>query len=225
MNYAITIDGPAASGKSTIAKRIAERLNITYIDTGAMYRGVTLAVLNQEVSIEDTAAIRQILETLDFEFRYIEDVQHLWLNGVDVTQDIRSVMVSQNVSAVSALNFVREDLVEKQRQMAESTSVVMDGRDIGTVVLPDAEYKFFFVASPEVRAQRRYDENIARGLNEQSFEELKADIIKRDEYDSNRTHSPLKKAEDAIEIDTGHLSIEENMQLVLDYVESGLANK
>lgn len=223
MNYAIAIDGPAASGKSTVAKQIAERLNITYIDTGAMYRGVTLAVLNQHVSLEDTEAIREILKTLDFEFRYIDASQHLWLNGEDVSQAIRSVLVSQNVSAVSALDFVREDLVEKQRQMAESTSVVMDGRDIGTVVLPEAEYKFFFVASPDVRAQRRYDENIKRGLTEQSFEELRTDIIKRDDYDSTRTHSPLKKAEDAIEIDTGDLSIEENVQAVLSYVE--LKNK
>lgn len=223
MNYAIAIDGPAASGKSTVAKQIAERLNITYIDTGAMYRGVTLAVLNQHVSLEDTEAIREILKTLDFEFRYIDASQHLCLNGEDVSQAIRSVLVSQNVSAVSALDFVREDLVEKQRQMAESTSVVMDGRDIGTVVLPEAEYKFFFVASPDVRAQRRYDENIKRGLTEQSFEELRTDIIKRDDYDSTRTHSPLKKAEDAIEIDTGDLSIEENVQAVLSYVE--LKNK
>lgn len=219
MEFAIAIDGPAASGKSTIAKRIAEKLNITYIDTGAMYRAVTLAVLKEHVPLDDTSALRELLNTLIFEFRYVDGTQHLWLNGEDVTQAIRSVEVSQRVSEVSALDFVRENLVKKQQQMAQATSVVMDGRDIGTVVLPNAEYKFFFVASPDVRAQRRFDENKERGLTNQSFEELKADIIKRDDYDSNRLHSPLKKADDAIEIDTGYMSIDENVQEVLKYIE------
>lgn len=219
MEFAIAIDGPAASGKSTIAKRIAEKLNITYIDTGAMYRAVTLAVLKEGVSLDDTSALRDLLDALVFEFSCEDGVQHLWMNGEDVTQAIRSVEVSQRVSEVSALDFVRENLVKKQQQMAQATSVVMDGRDIGTVVLPNADYKFFFIASPDVRAQRRFDENKERGLTDQTFEELKADIIKRDDYDSNRLHSPLKKANDAIEIDTGQMSIEENVQEVLKYIQ------
>lgn len=218
MTITIAIDGPAASGKSTIAKQIAKRLNITYIDTGAMYRGVTLAVMRQDVAIDDVETIEVILKDLELTFDFVDNEQHLFLNDEDVEEAIRGVEVSQNVSAVSALEFVREDLVERQQAMAKQHSVVMDGRDIGTVVLPDADFKFFFSASPEIRAQRRYEENIARGLTSQSFEELKADIIRRDEYDSTRQHSPLKKAEGAIVIDTGLKSIDENIETVLHYI-------
>ncbi|MGO4927591.1 (d)CMP kinase [Fundicoccus sp. Sow4_D5] len=218
MSITIAIDGPAASGKSTIAKQIAKRLSITYIDTGAMYRGVTLAVLRQKVAVDNIERIETILKEIDLSFEFVDGVQHLFLNNEDVEEAIRSVEVSQNVSAVSALDFVREDLVARQRTMAKEHSVVMDGRDIGTVVLPEADYKFFFIASPEIRAQRRYDENIARGITSQSFEELKADIIRRDEYDSTREHSPLKQAEDAITLDTGQGSIEENIEIVLSYL-------
>ncbi len=219
MTITIAIDGPAASGKSTIAKQIAKRLNITYIDTGAMYRGVTLAVMRQGVAIDDIETIGVILKDLELTFDFIDSEQHLFLNDEDVEEAIRGVEVSQNVSAVSALEFVREDLVKRQQAMAKQHSVVMDGRDIGTVVLPDADFKFFFSASPEIRAQRRYEENIARGLTSQSFEELKADIIRRDEYDSTRQHSPLKKAEGAIVIDTGLKSIDENIETVLHYID------
>lgn len=219
MSITIAIDGPAASGKSTIAKQIAKRLNITYIDTGAMYRGVTLAVLRQNIAVDDVKQIRTILRDIQLSFKFVNGVQHLFLNKEDVEEAIRSVEVSQNVSAVSALDFVREDLVERQRIMAEEHSVIMDGRDIGTVVLPDADFKFFFIASPEIRAQRRYEENIARGITSQSFEELKADIIRRDEYDSTREHSPLKQADDAIAVDTGQGSIEENIETVLNYLK------
>lgn len=218
MSITIAIDGPAASGKSTIAKQIAKRLNITYIDTGAMYRGVTLAVLRRKVAVDDTEQISAILSEIQLSFEFVEGIQHLFLNNEDVEDAIRSVDVSQNVSAVSALDFVRKDLVARQRIMAKEQSVVMDGRDIGTVVLPEADYKFFFIASPEIRAQRRYDENIARGITSQSFEELKADIIRRDEYDSTREHSPLKQAADAIAIDTGQGSIDENIEIVLNFV-------
>lgn len=219
MSITIAIDGPAASGKSTIAKQIAKRLSITYIDTGAMYRGVTLAVLRQNIAVDDVKQIRTILRDIQLSFKFVNGVQHLFLNKEDVEEAIRSVEVSQNVSAVSALDFVREDLVERQRIMAEEHSVIMDGRDIGTVVLPDADFKFFFIASPEIRAQRRYEENIARGITSQSFEELKADIIRRDEYDSTREHSPLKQADDAIAVDTGQGSIEENIETVLNYLK------
>lgn len=219
MTITIAIDGPAASGKSTIAKQIAKRLNITYIDTGAMYRGVTLAVMRQNVAVDDVESIGNIIKELQLTFDFVDSEQHLFLNDEDVEEAIRGVEVSQNVSAVSALEFVREDLVNRQQAMAQQHSVVMDGRDIGTVVLPDADFKFFFSASPEIRAQRRYEENIARGFTSQSFEELKTDIIRRDEYDSTRQHSPLKKAEGAIVIDTGLQSIEENIETVLQYIE------
>ena len=219
MNITIAIDGPAASGKSTVAKQIAKRLNITYIDTGAMYRGVTLAVLRKKVAIDEVEQIKEILADIQLSFEFVNESQHLFLNNEDVEEAIRSVEVSQNVSAISALDFVREDLVARQRDMAKKHSVVMDGRDIGTVVLPEADYKFFFVASPEIRAQRRFEENITRGITSQSFEELKADIIRRDEYDSTREHSPLKQAEDAIALDTGQGSIEENVESVLQYLD------
>lgn len=219
MSITIAIDGPAASGKSTIAKQIAKRLNITYIDTGAMYRGVTLAVLRKKVAIDEVEQIKEILADIQLSFEFVNESQHLFLNNEDVEEAIRSVEVSQNVSAISALDFVREDLVARQRDMAKKHSVVMDGRDIGTVVLPEADYKFFFVASPEIRAQRRFEENITRGITSQSFEELKADIIRRDEYDSTREHSPLKQAEDAIALDTGQGSIEENVESVLQYLD------
>lgn len=220
MSITIAIDGPAASGKSTIAKQIAKRLNITYIDTGAMYRGVTLAVLRQNIAVDDIDAIKMVLKETQLSFEFVEGVQHLFLNNEDVEEMIRSIEVSQNVSAISALDFVREDLVARQQVMASKHSVIMDGRDIGTVVLPDADYKFFFVASPEIRAQRRYEENIARGITSQSFEELKADIIRRDEYDSTREHSPLKKADDAISVDTGSGTIEENIESVMKLLKN-----
>lgn len=219
MTITIAIDGPAASGKSTIAKQIAKKLNITYIDTGAMYRGVTLAILKRGIEVDNVQEIRNILNNIELDFNFVNGVQHLFLDGQDAEEEIRSIEVSQNVSAVSALEFVREKLVDLQRKMAEKQSVVMDGRDIGTVVLPKADFKFFFIASPEIRAQRRYDENIARGINTQTFEELKQDIIRRDEYDSTREHSPLKQADDAIAVDTGLLSIEENVEYVLSLIQ------
>lgn len=219
MTITIAIDGPAASGKSTIAKQIAKKLNITYIDTGAMYRGVTLAILKRGIEVENVQEIRNILNNIELDFNFVNGVQHLFLDGQDAEEEIRSIEVSQNVSAVSALDFVREKLVDLQRKMAEKQSVVMDGRDIGTVVLPKADFKFFFIASPEIRAQRRYDENIARGINTQTFEELKQDIIRRDEYDSTREHSPLKQADDAIAVDTGLFSIEENVEYVLSLIQ------
>lgn len=219
MTITIAIDGPAASGKSTIAKQIAKKLNITYIDTGAMYRGVTLAILKRGIEVENVQEIRNILNNIELDFNFVNGVQHLFLDGQDAEEEIRSIEVSQNVSAVSALDFVREKLVDLQRKMAEKQSVVMDGRDIGTVVLPKADFKFFFIASPEIRAQRRYDENIARGINTQTFEELKQDIIRRDEYDSTREHSPLKQADNAIAVDTGLLSIEENVEYVLSLIQ------
>lgn len=219
MTITIAIDGPAASGKSTIAKQIAKKLNITYIDTGAMYRGVTLAILKRGIEVENVQEIRNILNNIELDFNFVNGVQHLFLDGQDAEEEIRSIEVSQNVSAVSALDFVREKLVDLQRKMAEKQSVVMDGRDIGTVVLPKADFKFFFIASPEIRAQRRYDENIARGINTQTFEELKQDIIRRDEYDSTREHSPLRQADDAIAVDTGLLSIEENVEYVLSLIQ------
>lgn len=215
----IAIDGPASSGKSTIAKQLAERLEITYIDTGAMYRAVTLAVLKKQLKFIDITQIKELLTTLEIVFKRVNGVQHTFLNGQDVSEEIRSVEVTQSVSEISAMAFVREQLVAQQQAMAKHESVVMDGRDIGTVVLPQAHYKFYFIADVEVRAQRRYQENIAKGITTQTLEQLKADIEARDLYDSTREVSPLRPADDAIHINTSNDTIEQVTQKLLTYIQ------
>lgn len=219
-NFQIAIDGPSSSGKSTVAQAIAKKLDIIYIDTGAMYRAVTLAVLKDSIEVSDAERVKKILPTLDLTFkRSDEGIQEMYLNSQNVSREIRSDEVTANVSEISAYPFVREKLVEDQRNMASTHSVVMDGRDIGTVVLPHAEYKFFLNASAKVRAKRRFDENIEKGLSNQTLEEIEESIIARDHYDSNREHSPLKKADDAIELETDHLSVEQVVNTIIDYIK------
>lgn len=217
--YKIAIDGPASSGKSTIAKLIATKLGYTYIDTGAMYRAITWYFLKHRINIEQQEAVNDALANINVNFDNVEGMQHVLLNGQDITTEIRNVDVTSNVSEVSAIAAVRECLVSQQQAIAESQSVVMDGRDIGTVVLPKADYKFFFVADPHVRALRRYNENIDKGMATQTLEEIEQAIIERDYYDTHREHSPLKKAEDAIEIDTSHLTIDEVIGSVIQYIQ------
>lgn len=219
MTYQIAIDGPSSSGKSTVAQIIAKRLGITYIDTGAMYRAVTIAVLEENVNIENNEEIEKILSNIKIQFKWVENKQHIYLNDKDVSEKIRSTKVTSNVSAVSALKAVRELLVELQREIASTNSVAMDGRDIGTVVLPNAEYKFFFTADARVRAKRRFEENKAAGRLDQTLEELTELIIKRDKYDSNREISPLKQAEDAIVIDSTNMTVDEMVENVLGYIK------
>lgn len=219
-NFQIAIDGPSSSGKSTVAQAIAKKLDIIYIDTGAMYRAVTLAVLQDSIEVSDAERVKKILPTLDLTFkRSDEGIQEMYLNHQNVSREIRSDEVTANVSEISAYPFVREKLVEDQRNMASTHSVVMDGRDIGTVVLPDAEYKFFLNASAKVRAKRRFDENVEKGLSNQTLEEIEKSIIARDHYDSNREHSPLKKADDAIELETDLLSVEQVVNTIIDHIE------
>ena len=219
-NFQIAIDGPSSSGKSTVAQAIAKKLDIVYIDTGAMYRAVTLAVLQDSIEVSDAERVKKILPTLDLTFkRSDEGIQEMYLNRQNVSREIRSDEVTANVSEISAYPFVREKLVEDQRNMASTHSVVMDGRDIGTVVLPDAEYKFFLNASAKVRAKRRFDENVEKGLSNQTLEEIEKSIIARDHYDSNREHSPLKKADDAIELETDLLSVEQVVNTIIDHIE------
>ncbi|MBG9977327.1 (d)CMP kinase [Ruoffia tabacinasalis] len=219
-NFQIAIDGPSSSGKSTVAQAIAKKLDIIYIDTGAMYRAVTLAVLQDSIEVSDAERVKKILPTLDLTFkRSDEGIQEMYLNRQNVSREIRSDEVTANVSEISAYPFVREKLVEDQRNMASTHSVVMDGRDIGTVVLPDAEHKFFLNASAKVRAKRRFDENIEKGLSNQTLEEIEESIIARDHYDSNREHSPLKKADDAIELETDHLSVEQVVNTIIDHIK------
>lgn len=216
-NMQIAVDGPASSGKSTVSQIVAERLGIIYIDTGAMYRAVTLAVLNQGIAVENENEVERLIEDIQLEFKRSQDgAQETYLNGKNVSKEIRSDRVTDNVSIISSYPFVRDYLVAKQRLMAESSSVIMDGRDIGTVVLPNANYKFYLNASAKVRAQRRYLENIEKGHSNQTLEEIEQAIIHRDYIDSNREYSPLVKASDAIEIDTDSYSIEDVVNVIIE---------
>lgn len=212
---AIAIDGPAAAGKSTIAKRVAKILKFTYIDTGAMYRAYTYFVLSKGIDPKNEEESVKVLN--DFNVNLLVDDTVL-CNGVDVTRVIRTNEVSQNVSYIASYKDIRLAMVEMQRKMAENCSVVMDGRDIGTYVLPNAEVKIYQVASVKARAQRRYQENLEKGI-ECEFNSLIKDIERRDYIDSHRDFAPLCKAEDAILLDTSDMTIEEVVARVLEIVE------
>ncbi|WP_442862157.1 (d)CMP kinase [Alkalibacterium sp. MB6] len=204
----IAIDGPASSGKSTVAKKIAKELGLIYVDTGAMYRALTYAALKNNVNIKNETELVNLLSGLVITFEWKKDGQRVFLNDTEVTDEIRENNVTNTVSIVSAHKLVREEMVRRQQKMAENNGVVMDGRDIGTVVLPKSDLKVFLVASVKERAERRHKENKTRGV-QSDLEQLKKDIADRDYKDSTRETSPLKQAEDAIRIDTTKLSIEE----------------
>lgn len=214
----IAIDGPAASGKSTVAKILASKLKATYIDTGAMFRAVTLYLLKQEGLIIRVELWDQNLADIEIQLEMTESGQKVFLNQEDVTEAIRSQEVSRQVSKVAANLKVREYLLKEQRRLAKDQDVVMDGRDIGTTVLPQADYKFFLIASSRVRAQRRFDELSKNGHRPISIEQIEKDIQARDEYDRNRKYAPLKKAEDAIEIDTSNMTIDEVVEKMLTFI-------
>ena len=219
----VAIDGPASSGKSTISKFIAKETGFLYLDTGAMYRATTLAFLRNNISVDDASAIDELLENLVISFKNTEDGQLVFLNGEDVTREIRDLEVTRNVSEVSAIKAVRVKLVKMQQEIAENHSIIMDGRDIGTVVLPNAELKIFLVASVKERALRRFRENQEKGI-ELSLEKLEEEIAHRDFLDSTRKESPLKKAYDAIEIDTTSLSIQEVVSKITNLIQEKLTN-
>ena len=212
MTYIIAIDGPSGSGKSTISVKLAEILKIEYLNTGSMYRAVTKYFLDN--NIKDDASDLKILEALDdIKINFIDN--DIYINGKNVEGDIRSDLITKNVSWVSANGLVRQRLVEMQREIANEKSFVLDGRDIGTVVFPDAKYKFYLTANAHQRALRRFFQNES-GL---SIDELEKTIIQRDLYDSTRAISPLKKADDAIEIDNSNQTIEETVKTILDSME------
>ncbi|MCZ2259477.1 (d)CMP kinase [Sporosarcina sp. G11-34] len=204
----IAIDGPAAAGKSTIAKMTAEKLGYTYIDTGAMYRALTHKALQKNIDIIDGQLLEELLKETEITLVRLEDDQAVLVDGQDVSEEIRSQQVTSAVSSVAAHSGVRELMVEKQRILADGLGVVMDGRDIGTHVLPNAELKVFMTASVEERALRRHNENKKRGMIS-SLEQLELEISERDRADSERIVSPLKMAEDAVLIDTTSMSINE----------------
>ena len=210
----IAIDGFAGCGKSSTAKELAKRLDFIHIDSGAMYRAVTLYFLQNQIQLDDIR-IPKILSKIKIDFRTKENRNHLFLNGVDVEKEIRSTEVSNLVSQVSALSEVRKVLVDLQRTLSENNNVVMDGRDIGTVVFPNAEVKLFMTADLEVRAKRRLDD-----FENLSLSEIKKNLEERDQIDSTRLDSPLEKAPDAIEIDNSNVSFEQQIEYILNLIQN-----
>ena len=215
----VAIDGPAASGKSTAAKGVAKALNITHLDTGAMYRAITYGLLKNKIEFTDLDAVEAYLSKVDLKFFKKDKITKLFLNDSDITEDIRSNKINENVSEVSAIKIVREFMVKFQREMSDDIDCVLEGRDIGTVVFPNADFKFFIIASDDVRANRRLDDLIKVGdKNPGDFEIVLKELILRDHKDSTRDYSPLKKADDALEIDTTHLTINEVVNIIVNTV-------
>lgn len=214
----IALDGPAGSGKSTVSKLIAKRLNILCLDTGAMYRACALKCLKQNVEVTDEKTVKEIISKINITVKHEKGVQRTLLDGVDVSEEIRQPEISMHASTVSAFECVRTKMVQLQREIAKQTSCIVDGRDIGTNVLPDAPFKFFLTASLEVRAKRRAEENLQKGFIT-PYEEVLADVIRRDEQDASRKIAPLKLADDAILIDSSHMSIEEVVDYILNKIQ------
>ena len=215
MKVTVAIDGPAAAGKSTVAKIVAKRLGYTYLDTGAMYRAFTWYCLSKGVDCEDEQACCALIPEVNIEMKPNNIVL---CNGVDVTKAIRQTDVSGNVSYIASYKEIRLALVEQQRKMADNVSVIMDGRDIGTYVLPNADVKIFQIATVETRAQRRYQENMEKGIA-CTYEEIEEDVKKRDRIDSGRAFAPLKPAEDSILLDTSAISIEEVVEAIIKIIQ------
>lgn len=215
----IAIDGPAGAGKSSIAKALSKRLGYIYIDTGAMYRAVALFFLENDVKEGTDSRIESLLEKLEISIKYEDGAQKVILNGEDVTGKLRLEEIGKQASKFSAIGSVREKLVALQRKLAQKENVVMDGRDIGTVVLPNADLKIYLSASSKVRAKRRYLELLEKGHTDLDINEIEDEIIKRDEADMNREISPLKQADDAYYLDSSDMTLEEVVSKILSMVK------
>ncbi|MBE6972218.1 MAG: (d)CMP kinase [Ruminococcaceae bacterium] len=216
--YSVAVDGPSGAGKSTLSKAVAAELGIVYVDTGAIYRTIGYYVFSKNIDPKDAAAVIAVLPQLEIEMRYADDgLQHMYLNGQDVTKEIRLPQISMYASNVSAIPEVRTFLLEMQREMARRSCVIMDGRDIGTVVLPDAEVKIFLTADVEVRAQRRWEELRQRGT-ERPYKEVLREMEERDFNDSHRAAAPLKQADDAVLVETSVLGFEESKAKMLQVI-------
>ena len=215
----IAIDGPAGAGKSTISKFVASEMGFLYIDTGAMYRAIGYKVLKNNISLDEKEKIDELAKNSEIEIKITDQGQGIFLDGKDVTDKIRTPEVSMAASTVSAIGGVRKTLVQLQRKIAGSNNVIMDGRDIGTVVLPDAEIKIFLTATAEDRAMRRYLELKEKGLDV-NYQEVLDDMQKRDYQDTHRAESPLRAAEDATVIDTSGQTLGESVQLIVDFIKS-----
>lgn len=218
MSYNIAIDGPAGAGKSTIAKQIAKEKQFIYVDTGAMYRAMALYFLRNGIRAEDTEQISEKCKEVDITIQYVDGEQVVFLNGENVNGLIRTEEVGNTTSAISVNPEVRKKLVELQQRLAKNADVVMDGRDIGTCVLPDADVKVYLTASSMVRAKRRYDELTAKGIA-CDFDQIEKDIIERDERDMNREISPLRQAEDAVLVDSSDMTIDEVVAAIIGLCE------
>ena len=214
----IAIDGPAAAGKSTFAKIIAQKLSYIYVDTGAMYRSLTWKALREQVDLENQNELYDLLKKTEIKLVNEEKQQKVYVDGFDVTEEIRRPDVTKHVSIVSKHELVRKEMVRRQQEIGKSGGVIMDGRDIGTHVMPNAEVKIFLLASVDERAERRHRENIEKGI-ESNLEQIKKDIAARDKLDTEREIAPLRKAEDAIEIDTTSLSIDEVAEKILAIIQ------
>ncbi len=212
----VAIDGYSSCGKSTIAKALAKYAGYTYVDTGAMYRAIALFTLRNNLT--ETADVIAALPKIEVGFVLVNGAQHVTLNGEDVEGLIRTLEVGNRASQISQIKEVRAFLVAQQQKMGEAKGIVMDGRDIGTVVFPKAELKLFLTASPEVRAQRRYDELVGKG-EKPNYEEVLADVNDRDYRDTHRAESPLRQAEDAIVVDNSHMTPDEQMEVIYDYFD------
>ena len=216
MGINIAIDGPAGAGKSTIAKLVAKEKGFIYVDTGAMYRAIALYLIRNNVALDDSDSMVKFASQAEVSIKYVDGQQQVILNGENVNGLIRTEEVSKMASVSSAVPEIRTMLLELQRKLARENDVVMDGRDIGTNILPNAQYKIFLTASAEERANRRYKELVERG-EKCDYEKIKADIIERDERDSNRATAPLKQAEDAILVDSSNMTIDEVAKTIIDY--------
>lgn len=221
MVTSIAIDGPAGAGKSTIAKMLAEELGYTYLDSGAMYRVVTLCALDRDINMNNKEKLAELVKELEIDVEYKNNKFKIYVDSEEITKRIRSNTVDNNVSTIAQIKFIREELVKKQRRIAQLENIVMEGRDIGTRVLPNADFKFYITATVKERAVRRYKDIINRGEKNKDFPEVKQEIKERDKMDSNRKYSPLKKAEDAIEIDTTNLSKKEVLKKILYIIREG----
>ena len=218
--FVIAIDGPAASGKSTTAKQLAKKLKYIYIDTGAMYRASGLCTLLQNIRLDDKVALKAMLDKISIRIEYAEEGNEIYLNGKDVSERIREVDITKLSSQIAVIGIVRKKMVELQRKMGEDGGVIMDGRDIGTVVFPNADFKFFMIADVRTRALRRWKEVKDTGESI-TLEEIEEELIWRDKNDTNREISPLKQAEDAIPIDTSGMTIEEQVEIIFSVVKRG----
>ena len=213
-NIIVAIDGPAGSGKSTIAKIIAKKFNFTYIDTGAMYRMITLYLLENNIDFDDLKEIEKVLNTVNLDMQG----DKFYLNNVDVTTKIREKRINENVSKVASIKIVRSNLVDLQRKVSNDKNVILDGRDVGTVIFPNAQVKIFLIASPEERARRRYNEFLEKKV-EITYDEVLKSLKERDYIDSTRKESPLKKADEAIDLDTTNLTIDDVVNFISKEIE------